>query len=329
VICANVPGSCYGTTGPATTDPETGEPYGSSFPPVTVGDWTRAQARLLESLGIDRLHAVVGGSVGGMNVLEWARRYPDRVERIVPIATAPRLGPQLLALNATARRAITGDPHWQGGDYYGEGPDPDHGLAQARRIGHVTYLSAASMDHRFGRTAVSTDAPDDSAGRSQEGGPAAGDPAWAPEPGEDPTHAHDGFAYREVASYLDYNAEAFTDRFDANSYLRLLRAMDEYDLAAGHGSDREALADFDGEALLISFTGDWHFPVDRSRRLAESLRASGVETTHEVVDSAYGHDAFLVEPDAFARPLARFLAGRDPRATVDPRGAPVHASLFR
>jgi homoserine O-acetyltransferase len=176
-------------------DPETGEPYGSSFPPVTVGDWTRAQARLLDSLEIDRLRAVVGGSVGGTNVLEWARRYPDRIDRIVPIATGPRLGPQLLALHATARRAIVGDPNWQGGDYYGEGPDPDHGLAQARRIGHVTYLSATSMDRRFGRRAVGGDAstgegkPDEEVRREN--------PAWAPDPGDDRTH--EAFPYREVA----------------------------------------------------------------------------------------------------------------------------------
>lgn len=324
VVCANVPGSCYGTTGPASIDPDTGEPYGSTFPPVTVADWTRAQARLLDHLGIDRLRAVTGGSVGGMNVLDWARRFPDRVERIAPIATAPRLGPQLLALHATARRAITGDPHWQGGDYYGAGPDPDHGLALARRIGHITYLSAASMERRFGRAPLGGDPPGDETIAMPDT-----QPEWAPDPDEDPTHGHDSFPYREVASYLDYNAQGFTDRFDANSYLRLLRAMDEYDLAENEESDRAALAGFDGEALVVSFTGDWHFPVARSRSLVETLRAAGVETTHDVVNSEYGHDAFLVEPETFARPLARFLAGRDPAASIPSRTAPVHTSLFR
>ncbi|MFB6095341.1 MAG: homoserine O-acetyltransferase, partial [Halodesulfurarchaeum sp.] len=208
VICANVPGSCYGTTGPASPGPD-GEPYGPSFPPVTVTDWVRAQVRLLDALGIDTLHAVVGGSVGGMNAVEFARTAPERTERIVAVAAAPRLDAQNLALDAVARRAITDDPAYLDGDYYGAG-HPDDGLAQARRIGHIQYLSKDSMADRFGRRAA-----DRVVGGLR-----------------DPTA--EAFPYRDVASYLDYNAERFTDRFDANSYLYLLRAMDEYDLARGH-----------------------------------------------------------------------------------------------
>ncbi|PSQ59696.1 homoserine O-acetyltransferase, partial [Halobacteriales archaeon SW_7_71_33] len=150
VVCANVPGSCYGSTGPLSTDPVTGEPYGPEFPAVTVGDWTRAQRRLLETLGVERLHAVVGGSLGGMNAVEWAKRYPDRVDRVAPVATAARLDPQALALDAVAARAIASDPNWQGGRYYG-GAHPDDGLAIARMIGHLMYLSKPSMRRRFGR----------------------------------------------------------------------------------------------------------------------------------------------------------------------------------
>ncbi|QSG11267.1 Homoserine acetyltransferase [Halapricum desulfuricans] len=315
VVCANVPGSCYGTTGPASENPETGEPYGTDFPPVTIGDWTDAQRELLDELGIPALHAVVGGSVGGMNVLEWAKRHPDHVDRIAPIAAAARVDSQCLAFDAIARRAITTDPDWNGGDYYA-GPDPDDGLALARQIGHVMYLSKASMEKKFGRRAAGRDAM-----RSFPADPAAS-----------------FFPYRDVESYLDYQAERFVERFDANSYLYLTRAMDNYDLASGFESDSDALAAFDGEALVMSFTADWHFTVDQAETLAESLRDADVETAHHVVESDHGHDAFLVEPGNVGPPLSDFLAdGVDGTAvsdTVDDETeesrefAPVHNSLF-
>ena len=322
VLCANVPGSCYGTTGPASVNPETGEHYGTDFPAVTVRDWTSAQRALLDELGIPHLHAVVGGSVGGMNVLEWAKRHPDHVERIVPIAAAARLDSQCLALDAIARRAITTDDDWRGGDYYGDpddadsGTHPDDGLALARQIGHVMYLSKASMERKFGRRAAGRDAA-----RSFPTDPAAG-----------------FFPYRDVESYLDYQAESFVDRFDANAYLYLTRAMDNYDLAAGFESDEDALAAFDGEALVMSFTADWHFTPAQAEELADSLRGADVRTAHHVVDSDHGHDAFLVEPDSVGPPLADFLAdGVDGAAVSDtdepPEDegrsfAPVHTSLF-
>ncbi len=314
VICANVPGSCYGTTGPASTNPETGEPYGTDFPPVTVGDWTRAQRRLLDELGVGRLHAVVGGSVGGMNVLDWLRRYPDDVDRAAVVASAPRLDAQCLALDTIARRAITGDPNWNDGHYYG-GPEPEEGLARARQIGHVMYLSKSSMARKFGRRSAGRETVRD----------------------EPPDPAAAFFPYREVESYLDYQAEKFTDRFDANSYLYLTRAMDDFDLSAGYESDADALAAFEGELLLLSFTGDWHFTVEQADALAESCREVDVDVAHHVVESDHGHDAFLVEPEKVGPPLSTLLAeGLGGRAITDTRPAdadddcfaPVHASLF-
>ncbi|MDQ2070987.1 homoserine O-acetyltransferase MetX [Haloarcula sp. NS06] len=316
VVCANVPGSCYGSTGPKSENPETGEPYGTDFPPVTVTDWTEAQRALLDELGIPHLHAVVGGSVGGMNVIEWAKRHPDHVDRIVPIAAAARLDTQCLSLDAIARRAITTDPNWNQGHYYGEDQDPpSDGLALARQLGHVMYLSKASMERRFGRRAAGRDAvrtfPTDAAGAF--------------------------FPYRDVESYLDYNAEKFTERFDANSYLYLTRAMDNYDLAAGFESDTDALAAFDGDALVMSFTADWHFTTQQAEALADSLREADANVAHHVIDSDHGHDAFLVEPDNVGPPLADFLdAGVDGNAVTDSvvedsqesDFAPVHNSLF-
>ncbi|MHC3379679.1 homoserine O-acetyltransferase MetX [Haloarcula sp. H-GB5] len=316
VVCANVPGSCYGSTGPKSENPETGEPYGTDFPPVTVRDWTEAQRALLDELGIPHLHAVVGGSVGGMNVIEWAKRHPDHVDRIVPIAAAARLDTQCLSLDAIARRAITTDPNWNQGHYYAEDQDPpSDGLALARQLGHVMYLSKASMERRFGRRAAGRDAvrtfPTDAAGAF--------------------------FPYRDVESYLDYNAEKFTERFDANSYLYLTRAMDNYDLAAGFESDTDALAAFDGDALVMSFTADWHFTTQQAEALADSLRDADANVAHHVIDSDHGHDAFLVEPDNVGPPLADFLeAGVDGNAVTDSvvedsqesDFAPVHNSLF-
>ena len=301
VVCANVPGSCYGTSGPPAEDPETGEPYGTDFPPVTVADWTSAQRLLLDELGVPHLHAVVGGSVGGMNVLQWGKQHPDHVGKLAPIAAAARLDPQCLALDAIARRAITTDPNWQGGDYYGvsasdasggssdssDGDEPPRdGLALARQIGHVMYLSKDSMAQKFGRRAAGRDAV-----RSFPTDPAGG-----------------FFPYRDVESYLDYNADRFADRFDANSYLYLTRAMDNYDLAEGFDSDAEALGAFDGEVLVMSFSADWHFTVEQATALADAAREAGADVAHHVVDSDHGHDAFLVEPGSVGPPLSDFLA---------------------
>ena len=314
VVCANVPGSCYGSSGPASENPETGEPYGTDFPAVTVGDWTEAQRLLLDELGVPHLHAVVGGSVGGMNALDWAKRHPDHVERLAPVAAAARLDPQCLALDAVARRAITTDDAWQGGEYYDSDETPTEGLAMARQLGHVMYLSKASMEKKFGRRAAGRDAmrsfPVDPAGTF--------------------------FPYRDVESYLDYQAEKFVDRFDANSYLYLTRAMDNYDLSSGFENDADALAAFDGEALVMSFTGDWHFSSEQAEAVAGAFREVGAGVAHHVVESDHGHDAFLVEPEKVGPPLADFLADglagtaiTDTAETTDESEfAPVHTSLF-
>ena len=314
VVCANVPGSCYGSSGPPSENPETGEPWGTDFPAVTVADWTRAQRRVLDHLGIPNLRAVIGGSVGGMNVLEWAKRHPDHMDLAIVIAAAARLDPQCLALDAIAQRAITTDPNWSNGEYYGDAP-PTEGLAIARQIGHVMYLSKSSMDDKFGRRSAGIDAGRD----TFQMDPAAG-----------------FFPYREVESYLDYQGEKFAKRFDANSYLYLTRAMDNYDLASGYENDQDALAAFNGEALLLSFTGDWHFTVEQSESLAEAFRATNTDTAHHVIDSDHGHDAFLVEPDRVGPPVADFLEsgvrGKAVSDTVEnddgDEFAPVHTSLF-
>ena len=314
VVCVNVPGSCYGSSGPPSEGPD-GEPWGTRFPAVTVGDWTRAQRLLLDELGVPNLHAVVGGSVGGMNALDWAKRHPDHVDRVLAVATGARLDAQCLAIESIARRAITTDPDWQGGDYYGDGPDPVQGLALARQLGHVMYLSKSSMAKKFGRRSAGMDAARD----AFELDPAAG-----------------FFPYREVESYLDYNGERFAERFDANAYLYLTRAMDSYDLAGGYESDSDALAAFDGEALVVSFTGDWHFTTEQGEELAEAFRATGTRSAHHVVESDHGHDAFLVEPEHVGPPLGDFLdsgvRGRAVSDTVErDEGddfAPVHTSLF-
>lgn len=298
VVSVNDPGSCYGSSGPTTSNPETGDPYGTDFPPVTVGDWTRAQRLLLDELGIGRLLAVIGGSVGGMNVLEWGARYPDDVHRLIPVATAARVDAQSLALDAIARRAITMDPCWNDGDYYGkDDPTPDHGLGLARQIGHVMYLSKASMEAKFGRR---------SAGRG----------SFRDTYPVDPTAGY--FPYREVESYLDYQAEKFVDRFDANSYLYMLGAMDNYDLSAGYDSDADALAAFEGEVLILSFTGDWHFTVEQSQQLAGAFREAEIPVVHHVIESDHGHDAFLVEPEKVGPPVSGFLEhGVDGQAVTE------------
>ena len=313
VVCMNVPGSCYGSSGPSSEAPD-GEPWGTRFPAVTVGDWTRAQRRLLDELGVPNLHAVVGGSVGGMNALDWAKRHPDHVEKVLAVATGARLDAQCLAVESIARRAITTDPEWQDGDYY-DGAGPVQGLALARQLGHVMYLSKSSMERRFGRRSAGMDAARD----AFELDPAAG-----------------FFPYREVESYLDYNGERFAQRFDANAYLYLTRAMDSYDLASGYESDSDALAAFDGEALILSFTGDWHFTAEQGESVADAFRATDTQTAHHVVESDHGHDAFLVEPEHVGPPLEEFLEsgvrGRAVSDTVERDAgddfAPVHTSLF-
>ena len=278
VICSNVIGGCQGSTGPSSSNPATGRPYAASFPVLTIGDMVRAQARLLDRLGIERLLAVAGGSMGGFQALEWATALPKRVRGAILLATSARSSPQTLAWNAIGRRAIMSDPRWRGGDYYDSEP-PDDGLAVARMIGHITYLSEPSLERKFGRA-------------YQDGG----GPAFTLE--------------REFAieSYLDYQGASFNARFDANTYLYITKAMDYWDLPARYGSLEAALARSQAMFLLISFTSDWLYPTSESAMIAAALRRLGRPATHAELASSAGHDAFLVD-DALQAPLIEEFLG--------------------
>jgi homoserine O-acetyltransferase len=278
VICTNVLGGCSGTTGPSSIDPSTGRPYGLTFPVVTVEDMVDVEALLLDKLGIDRLLAVVGGSMGGMQALSWARRYPQRVFTCVAIATTWRLAAQAIAFNEVGRTAILGDSAFNSGDYY-DGSVPRHGLAVARMIGHITYLSDESMHEKFGRRLRNRD-----------------------------EHAFDFVTEFEVESYLAYQGKRFTERFDANTYLYMTKSMDYFDLAEGAASLSAALAETTARFLVLSFSSDWLFPTYQSRELVDALRFNGSEVTFAEIPSPYGHDAFLLEPEQQHRFVEPFLA---------------------
>ncbi|MBM4155345.1 MAG: homoserine O-acetyltransferase [Lentisphaerae bacterium] len=280
-ICSNVLGGCYGTTGPASPDPATGAPYGLRFPIVSVGDWVRLQARLIDHLGIRRLHAVIGGSLGGQQALEWALALPDRVANCVVLASAPRLSAQGLAFNAVGRHAILSDPNFRNGDYYGGGPRPTEGLAAARMMAHITYLSEEGMHRKFGRRL------------------------------KDPGKRTVGFGVEfEVESYLDHQGKSFVERFDANSYLYITRAMDLYDAAQqwGGGDLVAACRRVAARAMIVSFSSDWLYAPDQSRELALALCRTGRPATYVVVPSYHGHDSFLVQVNEVGRLLRGFLA---------------------
>ncbi len=278
VICSNVLGGCSGTTGPGSADPATNAPYGLRFPLVTVEDMVDAQAALLDHLGIERLACVAGGSMGGMQALAWARRYPERVASVAGIATTWRLAAQAIAFNEVGRTAILGDPTFSGGDYYDEG-QPSHGLAVARMIGHITYLSDDSMREKFGRRL-----------RERAG------------------HAFEFVTEFEVESYLAYQGRKFVERFDANTYLYMTKAMDYFDLSAGHETLAAALAGVRSRLLVLSFSSDWLFPTYQARELVDALKAAGAEVSFAEIESPYGHDAFLLEPEQQRRYLEPFLA---------------------
>jgi homoserine O-acetyltransferase/O-succinyltransferase len=277
VICSNVLGGCQGSTGPSSIDPASGRPYATRFPVLTIGDMVRAQERLLERLGITRLLAVAGGSMGGFQALEWAIAYPARVRGAILLATSARSSPQTLAWNAIGRQAIMSDPRWRGGDYYDDEPPAD-GLAVARMIGHITYLSEPSLERKFGRAF------------QNGGGPAY---TLGPE-----------FA---IESYLEYRGASFNARFDANSYLYITKAMDYWDLPARYGSLDSALARSQAAFLLLSFTSDWLYPTAESVAIADALRRLGRPFSHINLESSAGHDAFLVDGEAQAPIIEQFL----------------------
>lgn len=280
VICSNVLGSCYGSSGPASIDPATSQPYALRFPVITIGDMVQAQARLLDHLGIDRLLCVAGGSMGGMQVLEWAAHHPDRLRAAIPVATTARHSPMLIAFSEVGRQAIYADPAWNEGCYYGNGKRPDAGLAVARMVGHITYLSEESMHQKFGRRLQ---------GRERYG--------------------YEFQTEFEIESYLKYNGDKFTRRFDANSYLYVTKALDYFDLAGQHGGSLTAAFtnSTDVTFLVISFTSDWLYPSYHSKELVKALTASGCDVTYLDIESSWGHDAFLLEVDTMTRLLGSFL----------------------
>jgi homoserine O-acetyltransferase/O-succinyltransferase len=272
VICANVVGGCMGTTGPGEIDPATGEPFGLSFPLVTVRDMVRAQAMLLDALGIEQLLGVLGGSMGGMQVLQWAASYPDRVYSAMPIATAARHSAQNIAFHEVGRQAIMADPDWKAGDYALAGVSPAKGLAVARMAAHITYLSEAALQRKFGREL------------------------------HDRNALSFGFdADFQIESYLRHQGMTFVDRFDANSYLYITRAMDYFDLAADYGGVlAEAFRGAKTRFCLVAFTSDWLFPTSENKRIAHALNAAGANVSFVEIESDRGHDAFLLdEPELF------------------------------
>ena len=285
VICSNVIGGCRGSTGPSSTNPKTGKPYALGFPMVTLKDMVKAQRELIDYLGIDQLLAVVGGSMAGMQALQWTVTYPERAALCIPIATAARQSPQNIALHEVGRRAIMSDPKWQRGNYYGSRSPPTDGLSVARMIGHITYLSDKTLRIRFGR-------------RLQE---------------------RDRLSFSlkpefQVESYIHYKGETFTKRFDANSYLYISKAIDYFDITNGYSSLEEALRVTKAKFLVISFSSDWLYPPLESEELVNALRGANKDVVYYELPSTYGHDAFLVEGEKMTQIISYYLSharGRD------------------
>jgi len=266
VICSNVLGGCADTTGPSSLNPATGKPYGSDFPPITIGDIVAAQKRLVDSLGIDKLLAVAGGSMGGMQALQWAASFPDKIRSVIPIATTMKHSPQQIAFNYVQRQSIISDPNWNGGNYYNTDKKPNVGLSNARMLGHITYISDQSMDQKFARQRADNNS-------------------------------------FQVESYLCYNGDKFTKRFDANSYLYLTEAMDNFDVSESFTKAGATAARF----LVISFRSDWLYPSSQSAEITQELRCKGYDVEHIEIESTYGHDAFLLESEWQTKIIRDFL----------------------
>ncbi len=277
IICSNVIGSCKGSTGPTSINPATGRPYRLSFPVVMVRDMVRAQKMLLEHLEIDTLVSVIGGSMGAMQALEWALLYPEMVRSIIPIAGTGRTSPMAIALNALARQAIYNDPLWKKGNYKPEHP-PSNGFALARAVGHISFLSEASMELKFGRRFAARDG------------------------------LFDFFGQFEVERYLEYNGNSFPARFDCNSFLYLAKALDLYDVAWGSAGMAEALSPVSCPSLWFAFSSDWLYPPKQTEDVVAVLRQLGKPVQYHLIQSDYGHDSFLVEPEKFTAHVVDFLA---------------------
>jgi len=280
VISANVLGGCMGTTGPQDINPATGRPYGIGFPVITVGDMVRAQKLLIDHLGIDKLFCVTGGSMGAMQALQWAAAYPQHVFAAVPVAGAARHSAQNIAFHEVGRQAIMADPDWCGGDYQAQGRNPARGLAVARMAAHITYLSETALHRKFGRNL------------------------------QDRTQLTYGFdADFQVESYLRYQGSSFVDRFDANSYLYITRAMDYFDMAREFGSVANAFRSTPVRFCLFSFTSDWLFPTSESRAIVHALNAVAANVSFVEIESDKGHDAFLLDEPEFFATMRGFLNG--------------------
>lgn len=297
IICSNILGGCKGSTGPSSVDPETGKIYGISFPVITIKDMVNAQKKLVEHLGIKQLFAVAGGSMGGMQVLQWTVSYPQMVKKAIVIATTASTTPQQIAFGAIGRKAIIDDPRWNGGDYYGN-KLPSQGLALARMIGHITYLSDASMQKKFGRLQRDTGAGDTTGITG-----AAGENL-----SELSSELSREFAPNfQVESYLNYQGDNFTKRFDANSYLYITKAVDYFDLSK-NGSLIEGFSGVTAKFLVISISSDWLYPPYQSQEIVSALAANGVEARYEEIRSQYGHDAFLLEEGQLNYLIRSFLS---------------------
>ena len=263
IICSNVIGGCKGSTGPSSVNPKTEKPYGLNFPAISIGDMVNAQKRLIDHFGIDKLLSVVGGSMGGMQALSWLIKYPDKINSVIPIATAAKHSPQQIAFNEVGRQAIMADPDWKFGNYY-DGLPPSKGLSIARMIGHITYMSDVSMAEKFGRQK------------------------------------------NNVEGYLRYRGDNFVKRFDANSYLYITRAMDNFDVSEGRPL-QESLAGIKVKALVIAFKSDWLYPAYQSKEIVKAFKLSGIEAVYCEINSTYGHDAFLLEVEEETSLIAHFL----------------------
>lgn len=279
VICANVIGGCKGSTGPASINPETGKPFGLAFPVVSIKDMLIPQKKLLEHLGIEKLFCIAGGSMGGMQALQWLVTYPDNALGAMLIATSPTHTAQAIAFNSVGRFAIISDPDWNDGNYYGM-KIPKTGLSIARMIGHITYLSEESMHKKFGRESIKV----------------ANSPLA-------------NFVREfEVESYLQHQGESFIKRFDANSYLYISKAIDDFDITDGYNNLSEAFQNIKAKCLVMSFTSDWLYPKEQSMQIVKALKINGIETTYTNFESEYGHDSFLIEDERLKKLFAGFLS---------------------
>jgi len=281
VVCSNIVGGCMGSTGPSSLNPETGKPHGMDFPVLTIGDMVRAQKALMDHLGIKKLLSVVGGSVGGMQVLEWCVRYPEMVHSAIPLATTTKHSALAIAFNEVARQAIMADPNWSNGEYY-SGKKPDMGLAVARMIGHITYLSDESMRQKFGRRL------------------------------QDQNDFSYGFnADFQVESYLRYQGSKFVERFDANSFLYITKAADYFDLEQQHGGGSivQAFSGVPAKFLVVSFTSDWLYPTYQSKTMVKAMKKNGIDVSFCEIEANCGHDAFLLPNERLTRLIRGFLEG--------------------